>query len=101
MSERPNTLLQAATEVARAAGKVAFEHYRTDLEVHSKHDGSPVTEADRRAERSARELIEGWFPDDGIVGEEFGTLRPEASRRWVLDPIDGTKTFVRGVPLWG
>jgi histidinol phosphatase-like enzyme (inositol monophosphatase family) len=69
--------------------------------VERKADGSPVTIADREAEQAAREWLERSFPDDGVVGEELGALRPEARRRWLLDPIDGTKTFIRGVPLWG
>jgi len=60
-----------------------------------------VTAADRAAERAARDWIERRFPDDGILGEELGLARPDAARRWILDPIDGTKSFVRGVPLWG
>jgi histidinol phosphatase-like enzyme (inositol monophosphatase family) len=60
-----------------------------------------VTAADRAAEAAARAWLTERFPADGVLGEEFGLARPEAPRRWVLDPIDGTKTFVRGVPLWG
>jgi len=60
-----------------------------------------VTIADRRAETAARDWIAARFPDDGIIGEEFGSTRPHARRRWLVDPIDGTKTFIRGVPLWG
>ncbi len=94
-------LLQAVQEVAEAAAQVALKHYRTGVRVERKGDRSPVTVADREAERAARELIERVFPQDGIVGEELGTTRPDARRRWILDPIDGTRTFVRGVPLWG
>jgi histidinol-phosphatase len=98
---RSPLLLEAVQEASRIAGKVAVRHYRTALEVDSKADGSPVTIADRQAESAVREWITRWFPDDGIEGEELGIVRPEAKRRWVVDPIDGTKTFVRGVPLWG
>ena len=94
-------LLEAAAELARLAGGVAREHFRPGIEVESKADGSPVTIADRSAERAAREWIARRFPDDGVVGEEFGVSKPDARRRWILDPIDGTKSFVRGVPLWG
>jgi histidinol-phosphatase len=93
--------MEAAADVARLAGDVALRHFRTALTVESKADGSPVTVADREAERVARGWLEARFPHDGILGEEFGTTRPTAARRWILDPIDGTKTFVRGVPLWG
>ena len=88
-------------EVARLAGGIALRHFQTALTVEAKADGSPVTVADRAAERAARDWIEARFPHDGILGEELGTARPDAARRWILDPIDGTKTFVRGVPLWG
>lgn len=94
-------LLEAVERVARVAGDVALEHFRSRLTVEAKGDGSPVTIADRAAERAAREWIERHFPADGILGEELGAVRPEAPRRWVVDPIDGTRTYIRGVPLWG
>jgi histidinol phosphatase-like enzyme (inositol monophosphatase family) len=95
------SLMQAAEEVARKAGDVALGFFRQGIQVHTKGDGTPVTVADQTAERTAREWIEAHFPEDGILGEEFGETRPGAKRRWILDPIDGTKTFIRGVPLWG
>lgn len=101
MSESLETLMQAAAEVARLAGDVAASYFRTGVVVDLKADGSPVTIADRSAEEQARRWIERRFPADGVLGEEFGVTRPDARRRWVLDPIDGTKSFVRGVPLWG
>jgi histidinol phosphatase-like enzyme (inositol monophosphatase family) len=94
-------LLEAVQDAAQIAGAVAMRHYRTTLEVKAKADGSPVTIADREAESAVRAWVTRNFPADGIEGEELGVLRPEAKRRWVVDPIDGTKTFVRGVPLWG
>lgn len=94
-------LMEAAAEVARIAGDIALRRFRTALTVEAKADGSPVTIADRGAERAAREWIEGHFPGDGILGEELGSVRLDAARRWILDPIDGTKSFIRGVPLWG
>jgi histidinol-phosphatase len=93
--------MEAVAEVARAAGNRALEFFSTELVVDAKADGSPVTIADRSAEQLAREWIASRFPSDGIVGEEFGTSKPAAARRWIIDPIDGTKSFVRGVPLWG
>ncbi|GAC1647590.1 MAG: inositol monophosphatase family protein [Gemmatimonadaceae bacterium] len=96
-----DTLLQAAAEVARLAGDVALRYWRTGVAVETKADGSPVTLADRSAEAAARAWIEARFPGDGVLGEELGLVRGEARRCWILDPIDGTKTFVRGVPLWG
>ncbi len=101
MRDDAATLMQAAAEVARRAGDVALSHFRQALAVEMKRDGTPVTVADREAEVRAREWIEARFPEDGIIGEEHGTTRPNAERRWILDPIDGTKTFLRGVPLWG
>lgn len=99
--ETSQSLMQAVAEVARAAGLVALTSHGRHLNVETKADGSPVTIADRAAEQHARAWIEKHFPGDGILGEEFGITRPEAKRRWILDPIDGTKSFVRGVPLWG
>ena len=93
--------LNAVAELATLTGDFAMSHYGTDLAVDVKDDGSPVTIADRGAEQHAREWIETRFPEDGILGEEFGDVRPDAKRRWILDPIDGTKSFVRRVPLWG
>jgi histidinol-phosphatase len=90
-----------AAELARITGTVALRHYRSRLTIETKADGSPVTEADRAAETAARAWVRGRFPDDGILGEELGEERPGAARRWVIDPIDGTKSFVRGTPLWG
>jgi histidinol phosphatase-like enzyme (inositol monophosphatase family) len=100
-SVRNESLLQAASEVARLTGQIALAHYRTRLDVETKRDGSPVTIADRAAEESARAWIAARFPDDAILGEEFGAEGDPNARRWLIDPIDGTKTFVRGVPLWG
>lgn len=97
----PSQLLHAAAEVAQLAGRKAMQWYRTGVDVETKGDGSPVTIADREAERVARTWLSERFPADGLHGEEFGLERPEARRRWMIDPIDGTKAFVRGVPLWG
>jgi histidinol-phosphatase len=90
-----------AAELARITGMVALRHYRSRLTVETKADGSPVTIADRAAEEAARAWVRANFPEDGILGEELGEERPGAKRRWVIDPIDGTKSFVRGAPLWG
>ena len=93
--------MEAAEEVARVAGGVALRHYHRGVTVETKGDGTPVSVADRQAEEAARHWLETHCPDDGILGEELGTTRPEARRRWILDPIDGTKTFIRRVPFWG
>lgn len=104
MSDRrgeASLLLEATQELARRTGSVALRHFRSALTVEAKVDGSPVTIADRSAEETARQWIMQRFPADGILGEEFGAHQPTAKRQWLLDPIDGTKTFIRGVPLWG
>lgn len=97
----PHELMEAAVEVAWQAGRVTLAHFQVGVDVERKEDATPVTVADREAERRARELIDRRFPGDGILGEEFGACRDGARRRWILDPIDGTRSFVRGVPLYG
>jgi histidinol phosphatase-like enzyme (inositol monophosphatase family) len=94
-------LLDAAAELSRHIGGVALSHYRALLTVETKPDGSPVTIADRASEEAGRAWLASRFPDDGILGEEMGEKLGTSGRTWVIDPIDGTKTFVRGVPLWG
>lgn len=94
-------LMPAAAELARLVGETALGYYGQGVDVETKGDGSPVTIADRAAETVAREWLAARFPLDGIMGEEFGVTRPEARRTWIIDPIDGTRTFVRNVPLWG
>lgn len=92
--------LEAALEVARAAGAVALSYFGAGLAVDTKPDDSPVTAADRECERLLAARLAEFFPADGILGEE-GTSRPAASgRRWIIDPIDGTRDFVRGSFLW-
>jgi histidinol phosphatase-like enzyme (inositol monophosphatase family) len=99
--ESQESLLQAVRECAELAGAFALGHYRANVAVEWKRDGSPVTVADRGAEEAAREWIRTRFPADGVLGEEFGERTGTSGRRWIIDPIDGTKAFVRGVPLWG
>ncbi len=94
-------LLEAVSEVARVAGAVANRYFTSRLHVETKFDGSPVTLADRAAEAAAREWIARRFPHDDVLGEELGSVDRGAARRWIIDPIDGTKSYVRGVPLWG
>lgn len=95
------SLIQAVSEVAALAGARALSYWRRNLAVEWKSDGSPVTRADREGETLAREWIAARFPKDAIVGEELGEAPGTSGRRWLIDPVDGTKTFVRGVPLWG
>jgi histidinol phosphatase-like enzyme (inositol monophosphatase family) len=94
-------LLDQAVEFARAAGELTLPYFRSaELAVEHKADDTPVTEADRGAERLLRELLEDAFPDDEILGEEEATKPGTSGRRWVIDPIDGTKAFTHGVPLY-
>ncbi|MEW5424266.1 histidinol-phosphatase [Amorphus sp. 3PC139-8] len=89
--------------LADAAGAAVLPHFRQVETVESKGetDFDPVTVADRGAETVMRALIEEVFPEDGIIGEEHGIVRAEAERVWVLDPIDGTRAFITGLPIWG
>lgn len=100
MSELQDTL-DFAVEVAWRAGRATLAHYQTGVIADAKADASPVTVADRTAEALVRELIGSRFPDDAILGEEEGESGSGAERRWIVDPIDGTRTFVRGVPFFG
>jgi myo-inositol-1(or 4)-monophosphatase len=91
-------------ELATVSGEAILPFFRTALGVEDKSRTGgfdPVTEADRAAESAMRALIRKTFPAHGIIGEEFGDERPEASYVWVLDPIDGTKSFISGMPAWG
>ena len=96
MTER---LLEAAREAAQAAGAIALRYFRGDVEVMRKADHTPVTRADREAEVAIVDRLRPAFPDIGFLGEEFGAQGSQ-SRRWIVDPIDGTKNFVRGIPYW-
>jgi histidinol-phosphatase len=93
--------VEVAIAAARAAGEVALRHFRTDLAVETKADRSPVTEADRECERRIVEILRAGFPDYGFCGEEMGEQPGRAATtRWIVDPIDGTKSFVRGIPFF-
>ena len=100
-AERLESLLGAVAEVSQLAAGTAMQWFGKGVTVEVKGDGSPVTVADRTAEEVARAWIAERFGHDGVQGEEFPPIRPEARRQWIIDPIDGTKAFVRGVPLWG
>ena len=90
-----------AHALAEAAGAAIRPFFRNRFDREQKADASPVTEADRAAEAAMRAILEERCPEDGIVGEEYGTVREDAARVWVLDPIDGTRAFVTGRPLFG
>jgi histidinol-phosphatase len=91
--------LAAAVEAARAAGQVALRYYRTGFDVALKADDTPVTEADRGAEQAIRDVLGPAFPDHGFLGEELGAVGDQ-QRRWIIDPIDGTRNFIRRLPVW-
>jgi histidinol-phosphatase len=92
--------LNLALTLADMADRLSLAHFRAaDLIVETKPDFTPVTEADRGVERALRDQLATHRPDDSILGEEYGS-QGDSSRRWILDPIDGTKNYVRGVPVW-
>lgn len=94
-------LLSWAVELTKEAGRRTLRRFRADdLAVESKGDGTPVTEADRDAEAYIRKELTAVHPDDAVLGEEEGSATGTTGRRWVIDPIDGTKAFMRGVPLY-
>lgn len=97
----PPEFIALAEAMADAAGTIIMQHFRRPLGIEDKADESPVTIADRDAESAMRSLIADRFPDHGVVGEEHGVQRPDARHLWVLDPIDGTKAFISGVPVFG
>jgi histidinol-phosphatase len=94
-------LLRVSQDLAQEAGLITMEHFGKVVPWEAKADGTPVTVADRATETFLRDQINLRFPDHGILGEEFGETRAGASIRWILDPIDGTASFMRGVPLFG
>lgn len=93
--------LRIADALADAAAALSLAYFRTPLDIIAKADESPVTQADRAAETAMREILGKERPADGIFGEEHGLERVDAASVWVLDPIDGTRSFITGSPLWG
>jgi histidinol-phosphatase len=91
---------EVAIEAAERAGQLALQYFDVGLAVEWKQDHSPVTIADREAEALLRTTLLGKFPGDGFLGEESGDTPGSSGFRWIIDPIDGTRSFVRGVPLW-
>jgi histidinol phosphatase-like enzyme (inositol monophosphatase family) len=95
------TDIDFATRLADAAGRAIRPYFRAEHGLETKPDASPVTLADRTAEQAMRDLIRATFPEDGIHGEEFGIHEGTSGRVWVLDPIDGTRAFIAGRPIFG
>jgi histidinol-phosphatase len=98
--ERTEALRDFAAEIAVEAGRLTLGYFQRELVTDWKADLSPVTRADREAEALLRWRIEQRYPSHGVLGEEGGDSRPEARCRWLIDPIDGTRSFIRGVPLY-
>lgn len=96
-----NDRLLLAIEAGQEAGRLTLEHFYARVGFERKADDSPVTIADRQAEQHLRSRIAAAFPDDAILGEEYGEQAGASGYRWILDPIDGTKSFITGVPLYG
>jgi histidinol phosphatase-like enzyme (inositol monophosphatase family) len=93
--------LELAHALANAAGAAIHPYFRARIDIETKDDASPVTAADRAAEAAMRALLDAQRPDDGVIGEEYGDDRADAARVWVLDPVDGTRAFIAGRPLFG
>ena len=97
----PHHLIGLANELADAARPIAARYFRTQVAIDDKTDNSPVTIADREAETAMRDLLTRHVPEHGVFGEEHGAVRTDAEYVWVLDPIDGTKAFITGLPIFG
>jgi histidinol phosphatase-like enzyme (inositol monophosphatase family) len=96
----PKTLLEFALDAVWQAGRITLGYFQTRLAVDRKADNTPVTIADREAEQRLRSLIMHYWPEHGIIGEEYGHAPTASQFTWLIDPIDGTKSFVSGVPLY-
>jgi histidinol phosphatase-like enzyme (inositol monophosphatase family) len=93
-------ILNTAIEAARAASEIALRYFRTNLIVETKADCTPVTRADRECEARIVDILSARFPDYGFLGEELGEHHGRVNARWIIDPIDGTKNFIRGIPFF-
>ena len=96
----PREFIELATRLSDTARGIAETYFRRSFDAETKSDASPVTVADREIEAAQREVIETAYPDHGISGEEYGDVRLDAEFVWVLDPIDGTKAFLNGIPVF-
>lgn len=101
MNEDLKEFMEFARETALRAGEITLEYFQKNVKPDLKKDGSPVTIADQRAEAFIRQAIEKRFPDHDILGEEMGVREGSSGYRWIIDPIDGTQSFIHGVPLYG
>ena len=101
MAEDLQEYLKFARETAYQAGRLTLEYFNKGITADAKADGSPVTVADRGAEQLIRRAVVQRYRDHAVLGEEFGESGESTSHRWIVDPIDGTKAFIHGVPLYG
>jgi histidinol phosphatase-like enzyme (inositol monophosphatase family) len=101
MSNSLRQSLDFAVDAVWQAGRITSRYFQTDVQTDWKQDETPVTIADREAELKLRKLIGDYYPDDGILGDEYGAQEGKSGYRWIIDPIDGTKSFVQGVPFYG
>ena len=99
MSNFENPDLQLAMELAEAADAITMRYFRTQFSVRTKVDHTPVSEVDEAVERAIRERLESQRPNDSVIGEEFGS-KGDSDRRWIIDPIDATKNYIRGIPVF-
>ena len=93
-------MINTAIEAAQKAGQLAYRYFKSQPKVTYKPDNSPVTRADIEAEKLIRKIISKKFPDHGIIGEELPPVNPNSRFQWVIDPIDGTRDFIRNFPFW-
>jgi len=97
----PEIFIPFAEQLATISGEIIRRYYRKFYDSEQKKDASPVTAVDREVEKNLRALIRNTYPDHGIIGEEYDAVNPEAEYKWLLDPIDGTKSFMMGRPIFG
>lgn len=94
-------ILEQAVEIAESASRLALSHFRQAILIEMKENGTPVTIADKKTEEKIRAELEAVFPKHSILGEELGEVGADPDFVWTIDPIDGTRSFIRGIPLWG
>ena len=99
MTQVSQDFVDLANRLADASRPILRSYYRRKLDVDIKSDASPVTQADREAEAAIRKLINATFPEHGIFGEEYG-VTGDSARQWIIDPIDGTANYLKGIPMW-
>ncbi|HBB38463.1 MAG: hypothetical protein UV82_C0015G0015 [Candidatus Magasanikbacteria bacterium GW2011_GWD2_43_18] len=96
-----SVFLKTALDAIKVSDEIIMSYYHGDIQVETKADMSPVTIADKEAEAAIKNILSRAFPEHGFIGEEFGTTEGEHEYRWVIDPIDGTKNFIKHIPLFG